>query len=818
MNRNGPRGNDHNDGYSRLDALIYLAEKNRIDISDLGPPYDTKQIVSRLKENGIKNIEEQIAAVIMIHGETKVTEKVLKNSALSALVRVGNNSSKLSRSHSTGTTAGTHDASVGDTTGREVEDLVSTREQLTGTLGVAKYSGSVSSAPARSTLTGLPIQVTVDTMASEFARYGIIELSMLLDFEVFLLENYREINLAGLRSATRSSADIEHLAPSNLTGLVAIALTDLPEFLDGQEMNEKCALRLSVLQRYHFANLGLAEDKNNNVKSAFEKLKRYVIYRFFGEPNMPIIKELVAAFLDKSNGKAAKSFTKRKNGKVQNFDNSEQLIFTILREFFKSKGLPDTERYPQTRPTQLAFLETQLTLRTLRLLDALSGFESFVEDLTFTVNGKTYRYHPEDFFGAAVFDVEHGHPGLFNEQLFEVKRAILTGDFRRRIEILSSQNDASREFVRLLRNTNGFLEGFHKRYEARGGTLPRDLETRVLDLYGSCPLSARTGSSASAAASLAAPGGARASGEPPLVAVLREHHAAAPGGASSSVSIPFPTFAEGTASRALMDAAAAAGSAEAASSSSLYASAPQCAALSETWKAAAVPALRARAADAFRECVAAAPGGARASGEPLLVASLRAPQEAFEIKNEGGEFRIYYRKIPIPVYTADNYEAATRYIREISANERAIQQLNNVVIGISVGFTIIPSSPSSPMFIVNLDGERVGRFSTFSDVVAVIDDTIRIPGQLAAIRAMLADAGGARAETGPPGRGGRYPSKKSKRSKRNGTRHTKHTKHSKRITMGHVLSRKLRRHHLHRGHRKPAAKSGRSTQRRKSNK
>ena len=792
MSRNdmpGSHGNDHNDGYNRLDALIYLAAQNKIDISDLGPPYDTKQIVSRLIKNGIKNIEEQIAAIIVRHGESKVIEKRFENSALSALVRAGNNSSKLSRSHSTGTTAGTHDASVGDATGREVDDLVSTREQLTGTLGVAKYSGSVSSAPAQSTLTGLPIQVTVDTMASEFARYGIIELSMLLDFESFLLENYREINLAGLRSATRSSADIEHLAPSNLTGLVAIALTDLPEFLDGQEMNEGCLLRLSVLQRYHFANLGLAEDKNNNVKSAFEKLKRYVIYwtskknRFFGELNMPIIKELAAAFLDKSNGKAAKSFTKRKNGKVQNFDNSEQLIFTILREFFKSEKLPDTERYPQTRPTQLAFLETQLTLRTLHLLDALSGFESFVEDLTFTVNGKTYRYHPEDFFGAAVYDVEHGLPGLFNSQPFEVKRTILTGDFKRRIGLLSSRDDASREFVRLLRNTNGFLVGFHKRYEARGGTLPRDLETRVLDLYGSCPLSARAGSSASAAVSLAAPGGA-----------------------SSSVSISFPTFAQGSAIRAALEhAAATAGSAGAASSSSLYASAPQCSAFRAA--ADAVPALRGSAADAFRECVAAEPGGARASGEPPLVASLRAPSEAAPRAGAGAgagsssassidlrAAEIYFRnsrgRTTDPRLEPALVEAEDFFRRNGGQPRPVPSSLRQYTIRIMPG--------GGPHDIIR-DGRLVAQTFNTDILNMYLDDNIIY------LLIYYTSRKDQRQElAGLPRIGGsRHPSKKFKRSKRNGQR---------------VTSHKLKRHHLHRSHRKPAAKSRRYTQRRKSNK
>jgi hypothetical protein len=62
-----------------------------------------------------------------------------------------------------------------------------------------------------------------------------------------------------------------------------------------------------------------------------------------------------------------------------------------------------------------------------------------------------------------------------------------------------------------------------------------------------------------------------------------------------------------------------------------------------------------------------------------------------------------------------------------------------------------------------------------------------------------------------PQEGGHYPSKKSKRSKRNGTNH-------KRIKMGCILSRKLTGRHLHQRHRKPAAKSRRSTQRRKSNK
>jgi hypothetical protein len=54
--------------------------------------------------------------------------------------------------------------------------------------------------------------------------------------------------------------------------------------------------------------------------------------------------------------------------------------------------------------------------------------------------------------------------------------------------------------------------------------------------------------------------------------------------------------------------------------------------------------------------------------------------------------------------------------------------------------------------------------------------------------------------------------------KRRKTRHHKLNKKLLTDVLGRVLSHKLRRSHLHRSHRKPAAKSRRSTQRRKSNK
>lgn len=90
------------------------------------------------------------------------------------------------------------------------------------------------------------------------------------------------------------------------------------------------------------------------------------------------------------------------------------------------------------------------------------------------------------------------------------------------------------------------------------------------------------------------------------------------------------------------------------------------------------------------------------------------------------------------------------------------------------------------------------------------------PRELLRIRDHLEAKYSHNAGTGSAAKGGRHPSKKSRRSKRNGTKHTQYKKQSKRV--GRVLSRKLNGHHLHRSHRKPAAKSRRYTQRRKSNK
>jgi hypothetical protein len=594
-------------------------------------------------------------------------------------------------------------------------------------------------------------------------------------YPAFLAEHLESINFG-----VEGSVAAEHAAqPKDLASLILPGQVNLNAIENGYMK--------AIIEEIHRKELIPITRTENYIKCGTSIFRCYGGTTLSMRPNEAHCKLLAQKIIgigpyDGINGSSRVSFKIKGEEKPRSYNNSTIAQLTLLGEYYRSRKFPDDPVTPQTPDMFVEHLKLKMeqTVNNLGLsmmaLDTLEKPYTVVSPFT----GTPTTYKPGTPLCALVYDLVYRAPGYFdhvfttatsNEERFHLLKQTQT--LRDALESIPETRDVC--FKLRTEARSHIIMGTARALQY--GVLPTERE-RTQALTG--PPSA-FGAAAAAASAFDA---AAASAFDPAAAAAT---ASAPPSAFGAASAPPSAFGAAPAAASDLgpaadaaDAAAAATSAAAAAGAAIDTGrlcelsrvAADIASITEKFEGApGIPELRPedalRRGDIYKmvdslQCltdvaVAASclgDGGAGGAGAPSCSSSSASSVSAR---------RSIYRKYELE----EDGHSDNWYILELPSRAQ---------VAITTNENLLDDSDS------------------------------QIAAKILKEQSTMAAIG----QKGLPRIGGRYPSKKSKRSK-NGTQH-------KRVKLDRVLSHKLKRHHLHRSHRKSAAKSRRSTQRRKSNK